>query len=61
MTYEHYTIEETYSYEAYADTPEKALEQFHAYRESEDEFETDTKFLDNSITILDSNGKEVTV
>lgn len=55
-----YTIEETYSYEVYADTPEQALEQFHAYRESDDEFETDTKFIDNSITIYNEEGKEVT-
>lgn len=61
MTYETYTFEETYSYEVYAETPEKALEQFHAYRETEDELETDAKFLDNSITIFDSNGREVSV
>lgn len=61
MTYETYTFEETYSYEVYAETPEKALEQFHEYRETEDELETDAKFLDNSITIFDSNGKEVSV
>ena len=56
---QHYTIEETYSYEVYADTPEQALEQFDTYRESLDEFETDTKFVDNSITIYDQEGKEV--
>lgn len=61
MTYETYTFEETYTYEVYAETPEKALEQFHEYRETEDEFETDAKFLDNSITIFDSNGREVNV
>lgn len=55
-----YTVEETYSYEVYAETPERAIEQFHAHRESDDEFETDTKFIDNSITIYDSEGKEVT-
>jgi uncharacterized protein YnzC (UPF0291/DUF896 family) len=61
MTYQTYTVEETYSYEVYAETPAEALEQFDAYREeSLDEFETDTKFLDNSITIYDSEGKEVT-
>lgn len=54
-----YTIEETYIYEVYADTPEQALEQFDTYRESLDEFETDTKFVDNSITIYDQEGKEV--
>lgn len=56
---QHYTIEETYSYEVYADTPERALEQFDTYRESLDEFETDTKFVDNSITIYDQEGREV--
>lgn len=56
---QHYTIEETYSYEVYADTPEQALERFDTYRESLDEFETDTKFVDNSITIYDQEGKEV--
>jgi hypothetical protein len=59
MTYQTYTFEETYSYEVYAETPEKALEQFHEFRETEDEFETDTKFLDNSITIYDQEGNEV--
>ena len=56
---QHYTVEETYSYEVYAETPEQALEQFHAYRESDDEFETDTKFVDNSITMYDWHGREV--
>lgn len=54
-----YTIEETYSYEVYADTPAQALEQFHAYIESNDEFETDTKFVDNSINIYNEKGEEV--
>jgi len=54
-----YTVEETFSYEVYAETPEQALEQFHAYIESNDEFETDTKFVDNSITIYNEKGEEV--
>jgi hypothetical protein len=58
-----YTIEETYSYEVYADTPEQALEQFHAYMENgrdfSNDFETGTNFVDNSITIYDKEGKEV--
>ena len=53
-----YTIQETYSYEVYAHTPEQAIEKFHEYVESLDEFETDTKFIDNTLTIYDTEGVE---
>jgi hypothetical protein len=54
-----YTIEETFSYEVCADTVEQALDQFQAYMETGDELTTDARFVDNSTTVYDDNGREV--
>tara|TARA_R110001606_G_scaffold321857_1_gene468799 strand:+ start:4628 stop:4807 length:180 start_codon:yes stop_codon:yes gene_type:complete len=57
-----YTVEETYIYQVEADTPEEAVDDFHEYAQantSEAEDETGVVFLQNTLTVHDTSGKEV--
>jgi hypothetical protein len=57
-----YTIEETYIYEVEAKTPELAADYFHEFMQADDtdtEEETGVKFLQNTLTVHDIDGKEV--
>jgi|TARA_R110000782_G_scaffold75804_1_gene151227 hypothetical protein len=57
-----YTIEETYIYKVEADSPEEAQESFDEYWQAEDKEQEDytgLEFLQNTLTIRDAEGKEV--
>ena len=57
-----YTVEETYIYEVDADTPELAGEYFDEFmqaRDADGEEATGVKFLQNTLTVHDIDGKEV--
>jgi hypothetical protein len=57
-----YTIEETFIYEVEADTPELAQEYFQEFMQASDtdgEEATGVKFLQNTLTVHDIDGREV--
>ena len=57
-----YTIEETFIYEVEADSQEEADESFSEFMQAntkEDEEYTGVKFIQNTLTTYDIDGKEV--